>query len=67
MSAGPCGSARMWRDIGPGEQLVGIEVLDASRGLGGGHVPELVIENLPKSAKPAAGMLVVREEPAPYG
>ena len=54
-------------NIGPGEQLVGIEILDASRVLGGGHVPELVVENLPKSAKPAAGMLVVREAPPPYG
>jgi uncharacterized protein YuzE len=54
-------------NLGPGERLVGIEILDASRVIGDGHVPELIVENLPKSPKRAAGMLVVREDPAPYG
>ena len=44
-----------------------IEILDASRILDGGHASGLVVENLPKSARPAAGMLTVREDPAPYG
>ncbi len=34
-------------NIGAGEILVGVEVLDASEVLGGGRPPELVIENLP--------------------
>ena len=54
-------------NTGPREQLVAVEFVDASRVLGGGQVPELIVENLPKSTKPAAGMLVVREDPAPYG
>lgn len=34
-------------DIGPGERLVGIEILDAREVLGSGRLPELVVENLP--------------------
>lgn len=33
-------------DLGPEDQVVGIEILDASRVLGGGHVPSLLVENL---------------------
>ncbi|WP_018620402.1 DUF2283 domain-containing protein [Spirosoma luteum] len=34
-------------NIGPGELLVGIEVLDASEILNHGQLPELIVENLP--------------------
>ena len=34
-------------NIGPGELLVGIEVLDASEVLNHGQLPELIVENLP--------------------
>lgn len=34
-------------NIGPGEKLVGIEVLDAKEVLGSGQLPSLVVENLP--------------------
>ena len=34
-------------NIGPGEILVGVEILDASEVLGGGRLPEVVVENLP--------------------
>ena len=33
-------------NIGPGEVLVGIEVLDARQVLGGGVLPSLVLENI---------------------
>jgi uncharacterized protein YuzE len=33
-------------NIGPGEMLVGIEVLDAKQVLGGGVLPPLVLENV---------------------
>jgi len=33
-------------NIGPGEQLVGIEVLDAREVLGNGTLPPLVVDNL---------------------
>ena len=36
-------------NIGAGEVLVGIEVLDASEVLGSGQVPEIVLENLKAS------------------
>lgn len=36
-------------NIGPGELLVGIEVLDASEVLGHGEVPSVVLENMPVS------------------
>jgi len=34
-------------NIGEGEVLVGIEVLDASRVLGEGRLPQVIVENLP--------------------
>lgn len=33
-------------NIGPGEKLVGIEILDASRTLGKGELPQIVVDNL---------------------
>jgi len=33
-------------NIGPGETLVGIEVLDAREVLGHGHLPSVVLENI---------------------
>lgn len=33
-------------NIGPEEKLVGIEILDASRVLGQGKLPELILENI---------------------
>ena len=33
-------------NIGPGEQLVGIEVLDAREILGKGELPQIVVDNL---------------------
>jgi len=39
-------------NIGPGETLVGIEILDAKDVLGKGQLPQLVVENLTLS--PAA-------------
>ena len=47
-------------NIGDGEALVGIEVLDAKEVLGAGQVPAVVLEGLTSSAAP----LVVREKPA---
>ena len=34
-------------NIGPGEELVGIEVLDAKHVLGKGSLPTVVLENVP--------------------
>jgi len=34
-------------NIGPGEELVGIEILDAKEVLGKGTLPTLVLENVP--------------------
>lgn len=34
-------------NIGPGEELVGIEVLDAKDVLGNGSLPTVVLENVP--------------------
>jgi len=34
-------------NIGEGEKLVGIEILDAKEVLGDGNLPEVVVENLP--------------------
>lgn len=34
-------------NIGEGEKLVGIEILDAKEVLGGGNVPTVAVENLP--------------------
>lgn len=39
-------------NIGPGETLVGIEILDAKEVLGKGELPQVVLENL--SLAPAA-------------
>ncbi len=39
-------------NIGPGETLVGIEILDAKEVLGHGQLPKVVLENL--SLAPAA-------------
>ena len=36
-------------NIGPGETLVGIEILDAREVLGAGKLPEVIVENLPIS------------------
>jgi len=34
-------------NIGTGEILVGIEILDAKEILGAGHLPQVVLENIP--------------------
>ncbi len=34
-------------NIGPGEVLVGIEILDAKQVLGNGQLPPVVLENVP--------------------
>jgi len=34
-------------NIGPGETLVGIEILDAKQVLGGGAAPSVALENVP--------------------
>ena len=34
-------------NIGPGEELVGIEILDAKEVLGNGALPTVVLENVP--------------------
>jgi uncharacterized protein YuzE len=34
-------------NIGPGEKLIGIEILDAKEILGGGQLPQVVLENIP--------------------
>ncbi|HDS74023.1 MAG TPA: DUF2283 domain-containing protein [Firmicutes bacterium] len=34
-------------NIGDGEKLVGIEILDAARVLGSGRLPQVVLENIP--------------------
>jgi uncharacterized protein YuzE len=49
-------------NIGAGETLVGMEVLDAKVVLGFGKVPVVVLEGLTPSAAP----LTVREEPPTY-
>jgi len=45
-----CRTVRLSEDIalnlGEGELLVGIEILDASENLGNGDLPQVVIENL---------------------
>ena len=46
-------------NIGAGETLVGIEVLDAKHVLGSGKVPAVVLEGLATSAAP----LAVRHKP----
>lgn len=47
-------------NIGDGETLVGIEVLDAKEVLGSGKVPAVVLEGLASSVVP----IVVREKPS---
>ena len=54
-------------NIGPGEQLVGIEILDARQIVGGGRIPELVVENLAKAVRASPDALTVREAKARYG
>ncbi len=39
-------------NMGEGEQLVGIEVLDAKRVLGSGQLPRLIVENIALAAAP---------------
>jgi uncharacterized protein YuzE len=34
-------------NIGPGEELVGVEILDAKKVLGNGALPTVVLENVP--------------------
>ncbi len=34
-------------NIGPGEVLVGVEILDAKRVLGNGDLPKVMLENVP--------------------
>lgn len=34
-------------NVGPGETLVGVEILDAKKLLGKGELPQVVLENLP--------------------
>lgn len=38
-------------NIGPDETLVGIEILDAKRVLGGGQLPSVVLENMPSTTR----------------
>lgn len=47
-------------NIGAGEKLVGIEILDARSVLGPGKIPAVVLEGL----KSAGTSLLVREKPA---
>ena len=59
-----CRSVRLSEEvalnIGAGEKLVGIEILDAKSVLGSGKTPAVILEGL----KPATAPLVVREKPA---
>jgi uncharacterized protein YuzE len=48
-------------DLGPGEELVGIEVLDASEVLGKGTIPSVVLENIPAVQACASREAPVRE------
>ncbi len=47
-------------NIGKGEKLVGIEILDAKEVLGAGSLPALVLEGISASTVP----LAVREKPS---
>ena len=40
-------------NIGPGEQLVGLEILDAKHVLGGGQLPAILLENIPLASVPS--------------
>jgi uncharacterized protein YuzE len=46
-------------NIGAGEKLVGIEILDAKEVLGSGKIPAVVLEGL----EPATAPLALREKP----
>ena len=50
-------------NIGEGEKLVGIEILDAREVLGAGKLPSLVVENLPFTTNKSMAS-IVREKPA---
>ena len=51
-------------NIGAGEKLVGIEILDAKEVLGSGKIPAVMLEGL----ESATGSLALREKPPkPYG
>ena len=45
-----CLSDEITLDFGPGETLVGIEILDAKRLLGQGQLPKVVVDRLPVTA-----------------
>ena len=47
-------------NIGEGEKLVGIEILDAKEVLGAGKLPPVVLEGITASTEP----LAVREKPS---
>ena len=46
-------------NIGPGEKLVGIEILDAKEVLGPGKIPAVILEGLESATTP----LALREKP----
>ena len=51
-------------NIGEGEKLVGIEILDAKEVLGSGKIPAVVLEGI----ESATASLALREKPSkPYG
>jgi uncharacterized protein YuzE len=58
-----CRSVRLSEEvalnIGAGEKLVGIEILDAKSVLGSGKIPAVMLEGLQSTSSP----LVVREKP----
>lgn len=54
-------------NIGPNEQLVGIEILNARQVVGGGAMPDIIVENLPLNSKASPGVLVVHEKQISYG
>jgi len=47
----PCRNVEVTQDVtldfGPGEKLVGIEILDASHVVGQGKIPQVVVHKLP--------------------
>ena len=47
-------------NIGAGEKLVGIEILDAKKVLGGGRIPAVTLEGIESADAP----LVIREKPS---
>ena len=47
-------------NIGAGEKLVGIEILDAKEVLGGGRIPAVTLEGIESADAP----LVIREKPS---